>query len=90
MLSAKRLNTSMSQHKTRNIVLGLLAGGAAIWGFHEAFDPDTSTAATQSHNGGGHGTYFGHSFWGGGSSVGRAINTVRGGFGATGGHGSGS
>ena len=80
----------MGQHKTRNIVLGLLAGGAALWGLHETFDDDTSTASTQRSGSGGHGTFIGRAFSGTGSSIGRSLGISRGGFGGTGGHGSGS
>jgi hypothetical protein len=75
----------MNQIKTRHIVLGLLAGGGALWGLQEATD-DSSGPTTQGSGGshyisGGHG---GGSFWGRGST---SSGISRGGFGGTGGHG---
>jgi hypothetical protein len=81
----------MIQHKTRNIALGLLAGGVALWGLNEAFDDNTSVATSRPGHGGVHGMFFGRGLSHVGSSVGNALGIGRGGFGATGGgHGSGS
>lgn len=74
----------MNQLKTRHIVLGLLAGGGALWGFHAA--TSDSRGPTTQRSGGSYffnSSHGGGSFWGGGTSH----SVSRGGFGGTGGEG---
>lgn len=87
----------MNPRKTRNIVLGLLAGGAALWGINYAVTSDeaetASTATTRrSHLGGGFFFLGGRSFFGMGGGGGNATRYApapssgvsRGGFGSSG------